>query len=315
MALRRQRRWHRLLQVIILIGLIALILNGCGAPAPAPTPTVTATPAGSPTTICGAVVCSSQSDLAIDVGSAPKMQVRDTQEIRVLLYSRSSNSIQDDPVQTATVPAENATVTTTPVVPVGTPGTTLSNAFGPRYLPHATASLRANIDQFTITPISPPEQPLTQRSILWKWLVTANKTGTSILDVNISVIWQPQAANLPKQGPWSIGDQQISIQVTEPIPTPTPTFAPTPTTVPAPTSIQTPIPAPFHEGSGVNTQFMIGLLAVITGFLGVITAAITLINVYMKQREKKKTEEEKTKSDHSGITTVSDGQLKESQEK
>ncbi|HJT56611.1 MAG TPA: hypothetical protein VJ761_08950 [Ktedonobacteraceae bacterium] len=226
------------LLAFLFISLLLLTLYGCGGAggtsgSPNGSPQELSTPCTGSSDI---VSCSEQSNLRIDVGSAAQMQVQDSQVIKVVLSSVSGSSLNDIALK-ASVPAENATVTSTPTNLVGTPDVPLQNAFGPGYEPFATATLGPN-PAFTFMPLgdTASEQPLNQDSITWRWSVIANKPGTQILDVNIEAMWKPLSKKFPKQQPASIGNAQIQIQVAEPMPTPTPTLSPSPTPDPVPSS-------------------------------------------------------------------------------
>jgi hypothetical protein len=229
------------LQAFFFVGLVLLILSGCGG----------SSPTGSPSSLlpgcsgaANIVACSTQSNLQIDVGNAPQMKVHDSQVIKVELREIHYAAINEIPPD-ASIPAEKSTVTIANTNPVGTPGTNLRDAFGSGYEVFATATLSPN-PAFTFMPLgdTASEQPLTQNSVLWRWSVIANEPGTEILDVNIEAMWgSPTSGQLPPQKPVSIGNAQVSIQVTETLPTPTPTPNPTPTPMPTPTVTPTALPS------------------------------------------------------------------------
>src|SRR6266571_906848 len=113
---------------------------------------------------------------------------------------------------------EQATIAVTEPTPVGTPGATVQQAFGPGFEPLATATLDAG----TFTVLSTPSedvQYLDQPVVGWEWNVTPKFTGTQILSIDINVAWKlsqvasNQVLPLPK---YRIGNPQLSIDVTEP---------------------------------------------------------------------------------------------------
>lgn len=282
MTQRRQRPGNLLVKGLFFTSFFLIVLNGCGGSSSAPNPCY----AGS--TSAG---CVKQSSLLLDIGSKAQMRIHDSQVIKVVLYSQSKEPINKVPLSLASIPAENATVATSAATPVGTPGTTLFSAFGPGYEPFATATLTASPGNFSITllPVSSLEQPLAQNSILWKWLVVAKQSSTQILDVDVEVVWKPISAKLPKQGPLRIGEQQISIQVTDvtsfPTVVPTPTSVPTvlPTLTSVPTVLPTPTPTPASKSPFSDPTV---IAAIIGGIVAILVAVIGLVGIYIQRKNK-----------------------------
>lgn len=106
---------------------------------------------------------------------------------------------------------EKATATASDTIAMGTPGTTLGNAFGPGYEPSATATLSPNDGPLKINPIGPTVQSLNQQEVTWKWTVVPAEVGTDILDVDIEATWKSQ--KLGFQGPYRLGDKQFIVEV------------------------------------------------------------------------------------------------------
>ena len=111
---------------------------------------------------------------------------------------------------------EQATIAVTEPTPVGTPGATVQQAFGPGFEPLATATLDAG----TFTVLSTPSedvQYLDQPVVGWEWNVTPKFTGTQILSIDINVKWDlTQSAIIFFKPQFRIGNPQLSIDVTEP---------------------------------------------------------------------------------------------------
>lgn len=258
-----------------------LIVSSCGGSANTPT-------AGGGNA-CYSTACASQSDLRINVGHASQMQVHDSQEVKVTLNSISNTLISNDSLPNASIPAENATVTTTHIIPVGTPTASLADAFGPGYQVYASATLTTMTGTFKIQPLFDPKklQALDRVLVEWRWLITPMETGNQILDIDIEVIWLPlsQSSHLSQEGPTSLGDQQINIDVNliaSITPTPTATLVPTPT----PTLAPTPTPNSDSNNNNNNLQpaSIVAILVALIGAGGYIGAA--LIN---NQKKKNKT--------------------------
>ncbi len=154
------------------------------------------------------------------VTDAPlSMQVNQAYIVKVSLIPKGQTVV-------SSLMIEKASATTTDTLPVGTPGTSLKNAFGLGYEPYATATLSPNEYPLDITPIQPVERSLRQQKIEWKWSVIVLISGTQFLDVDIEVTWK--SASGIQQGPYRIGDKQFHIDVTEPVQTPTATPTPVP---------------------------------------------------------------------------------------
>ena len=272
MALKKLETKMKLPQGIFFVCVFLLVLCSCGA----------ASTGGGTTPSTGGIANEKQSNLRIDVGSAPQMQMNSSQEIRVVLRPINNTVLSDVTLQNASIPSENATVTSTPIVTAGTPTASLLDAFGPGYTPFATATLSpVSPGLFTITPEiaqgSSNEQSLNQRSILWKWLVFAKQPHRQVLDLDIEVVWKSKQQ--PQQGPYRIGDPTITIDVLEAAPTVTATVAQssTPTVTAAPQS---------HTNSTDWTSLVFTTAGLLTALFGLIAAAIKVLPLVLSRQEK-----------------------------
>lgn len=125
-------------------------------------------------------------------------------------------------VSLSDIPAENATTSNMQPVPVGTPLTSVLNAFGPGYEPYATARLGGGA--FTLQLISQETQSLRQSTVTWEWNVTPLYSGTQIIDGSITIEWTPTSANahaLPANPTFTVATMDTSVDVSAPAATPT----------------------------------------------------------------------------------------------
>lgn len=303
MATRKQRQAYKPFLFLLFCTLI-LIISSCGG--------ATGSSGGGGNNACNAsstASCAKQTDLRISVGHATQMRVHDSQVVKVTLNSISNTLISNDPLPIASIPAENATVTTTRILPVGTPTANLADAFGPGYQAYATATLTTMTGTFKIIPLANTSKPqsLNQVVVEWRWLITPIELGEQILDIDIEVIWKSQSAKLIQQGPVSIGDQQINIGVNLTAsftPTSTPTLAPTPTPtlVPTPTSIPMPTPTSSSSSSNNSSQsdntaiIAAIIVAIATVAVAIATVVAALIGNQKRNNKKEKLTEKKPES-------------------
>jgi hypothetical protein len=145
------------------------------------------------------------------------MQVHQSYIVKASLIPRGQTYVSD-------LTIEKATPTPSKTIPVGTPGATIGSAFGPGYEPLATATLSPSTGPFIISSLSPTEQSLRQRTVVWKWSVipTEESYGADFLSVDISVTWQSASG---KQGPYLLGEHILSVKVVTPPPTPEPSVS------------------------------------------------------------------------------------------
>jgi len=245
------------IRVLLFVGLILLMLAGCGfkgnktssAPTPTPTPEQD-------------IISSQIPEIKIEALYPAHMIINQSYVIKVSLVSKTGSSPTAPPI-------EKATMVVTEPTPVGTPGATVQQAFGQGFEPFATATLTAG--SFKVPPSSAPSGPqsLRQPAVEWDWNVTPQYTGTQILSVDITIMWeQTQSAVVRFPLTFRIGNPQLSVDVTEP---------PTPPT-PSP---------PFFKIGQIDLGNLItqGIVALIgTGILG------TLV-IWIGQRRKKKDEQ------------------------
>src|SRR5450755_599403 len=121
---------------------------------------------------------------------------------------------------------EKATPITEEAYSVGTPGATLRDAFGAIYKPIATATLSPTDGPFEIKPVGPVEEPLSQPQVTWKWTVVPQEIGTNYLSIDIEGTWK--SASGDDLGPYRLGENNFSIEVRSPPPTPVPAATPDP---------------------------------------------------------------------------------------
>src|SRR5713226_9866142 len=140
------------IRVLLFVGLILLILGGCGfkgnktgsAPTPTPTPEQD-------------IISSQIPDIKIEAVYPAHMIINQSYEITVSLVTKP---------QPSPLPAlEKATMVITEPTPVGTPGATVQQAFGQGFEPVATATLHAG--SFKVLP--PPSGGLSLRQPVVEW--------------------------------------------------------------------------------------------------------------------------------------------------
>src|SRR5229473_4645469 len=198
------------IRVLLFVGLILLILAGCGfkgnktssAPTPTPTPQQD-------------IISSQIPDIKIEALYPAHMIINHSYVIKVSLVSKTGSSPTAPPI-------EKATMVVTEPTPVGTPGATVQQAFGQGFKPFATATLNAG--SFKVLSAPSGELSLEQPVVEWDWNVTPVSTGAQILSVDITITWElTQSAVVLFPPKFRIGNPQLSVDVTEP-PTPPPPF-------------------------------------------------------------------------------------------
>jgi hypothetical protein len=246
----------RLLKLLAFGFIILLLLTiyGCGSstvapsatatagtslttvPTTAPTPTNSSTgispttgPTNGPTDLTigptptqsnGLIVDSTLPKLKIET-DIPPMQVNQEVIIQVSIYPTGAPmSISDmKPVEQATPVITNAT-------PVGTPGSSLVNAFGPNHEVSAYATLGTSPNIFSVSPTGPQTKPLDQDKVSWDWFVTPLVAGVQRIGVDIEVQWTSTQNN--KQSlPYRLGFPVFSV-IVQPLPTTTTPQTPPP---------------------------------------------------------------------------------------
>ena len=178
---------------------------------PGPTFTTGSTPKSSEVLI----VNSTLPKLKIET-DIPTMQVNQQVVVEVSIYPTGGPmSISD--VRTV----ENATAVVTGATPVGTPGYTLVNAFGPNQSVVATATLETSSNIFSITPTGPQPKPLNQDRVVWSWFVTPLVAGAQVIGVDIEVQWTSTLSG-KQSSPYTLGfpKYRVSIQSVSTLPPP-----------------------------------------------------------------------------------------------
>ncbi|GAC1360146.1 MAG: hypothetical protein NVSMB38_44000 [Ktedonobacteraceae bacterium] len=206
----------------------------------------------------------------------PPMEVKHQTLIAVTIYPTGAvGKVSEAPV------IKNATAIVTEATPLGTPGKTLVNAFGPNHTVTATATLETSPDLFTVATGSPITQtkPLDQPTVQWNWFVTPQVDGNQFLGVDIEVQWTSTLTG--KQGlPYTLGFPKFPVSVQGP-PAPTPTPAPKPD----PLAITNAILPPLAQ-----------ILVAIIGAIGLVLAALIALpnfRAWLKARFKRPTSKSK----------------------
>jgi hypothetical protein len=182
---------------------------------PTATPTAIPTPGITPTQSNGLIVDSTLPKLKIET-DIPPMQINQEVIIQVSIYPTGAPmSISDmKPVEKATPVITNAT-------PVGTPGSSLVNAFGPNHEVYAFATLGTSPNIFSVSPTGPQAKPLDQDKVTWDWFVTPLVAGDQRIGVDIEVQWTSTQNN--KQSlPYRLGFPVFSV-IVQPLSTTTTT--------------------------------------------------------------------------------------------
>ncbi len=116
---------------------------------------------------------------------------------------------------------QNETQTTIRPTPVGTPGVSIADAFGPGYAVSAKARLSASA--FDVDPKEQLEQSLDQNgSVTFVWTATPKYIGKQSLEVTITGVWTPSSGGTPKERP--LAHQSLSLDVVDIPPPPPPSF-------------------------------------------------------------------------------------------
>lgn len=190
-------------------------LTAAATPTPTPTPATntspTANPVGiTPTAIAAQgsplVLVSTLSTLNIEV-DIPPLQVNHQTLIRVSLFPTGGSK----PVSNIDV-IPNSTVSIAQATPVGTPGSTLKDAFGKNNDVLATATLETNKNIFTVDPSEPQEKPLDLERVIWDWYVTPLISGKQVIGVYIEVRWLSKSGGQPSL-PYTIGNSIFRVDV------------------------------------------------------------------------------------------------------
>lgn len=193
------------------------------------------------------------SSLDIITDTPSSMRVKTSYTIKVSLTPKGQTLISG-------LMIEMATPTASDTIPVGTPGASLKEAFGPGLEPVAMATLQA--DTFVISPVGPVEEPLDQSEVTWEWSVTPNESGTQFLAVDIEGYWR--AAHGEARGPYRIGDKTFRVDVSAPTPVPTPTPTPEPFITPGHIDIGaiiTSLPSILLGAGGLGVLLIVGLVS------------------------------------------------------
>jgi len=153
-------RLQRLSVVGIVLPLL-LLVYGCGAASgPGVSPPRTAL-----------ILNSTLSTLKIEA-DIPPMQVNHQTVVAISIFPTGAQGpVSDVPV------VKNATAVVTGATPIGTPGRTLADAFGPNHSVVATATLETSTDIFSVAPTGPQPKPLDQARVEWDWFVTPLVAG------------------------------------------------------------------------------------------------------------------------------------------
>jgi len=236
------------IRVLLFVGLILLILGGCGfkgnktgsSPTPTPTPEQD-------------IISSQIPEIKIEAVYPAHMIINHSYVITVSLVSKPRPS----PILQA---IEKATMVVTEPTPVGTPGATVQQAFGQGFEPYAIATLNAG--SFKVPSARSEPQSLRQPAVEWDWNVTPQSTGAQILSVDITITWeQTQSAVVLFPPKFRIGNPQLSVDVIEP---------------------QTP-PPPFFTIGQINLANLIGGVSTLIG-----AGLVTLLVTWIQRRRKKK---------------------------
>lgn len=208
-------------QRLCIVGLVLplfLFVYGCGS---------SATGGGTtPTSNANALIVDSKlSTLKIEA-DIPPMEVKHQVIVTVSLYPTGG------PISVSQVKiVPNATAVVTNATPVGTPGNTLVDAFGPGHSVVATATLETSTVIFSVVPAGPQPKPLDQERVEWTWFVTPLVDGDQSIGVDIEAQWT-STINGKQSLPYTLGFPRFPVKV-QALPTPTPTpVAPAPTPTP-----------------------------------------------------------------------------------
>ena len=208
-------RSHKLF-IASLVLLPFLFISGCGSSNSSTSP-------GNTTVVTPLIVNSTLSTLKIEA-DIPLMEVKHQVNLTIALYPTGRNG----PVSEVPV-VKNATAVVTNATPVGTPGSTLVNAFGPNHSVVATATLETSPDIFEAALTGPQLMPLDRERVEWHWFVTPLVDGEQSIGVRIDAQWTSTLSG--KQTlPYTLGYPIFPVHV-QPLPV---AIAPTPTPTPRP---------------------------------------------------------------------------------
>ncbi len=202
-----------------------------------------------PTSVNALIVNSTLSTLRIEA-DIPPMEVKHQVIIAIAIYPTGGNG----PVSEVPV-VKNATAIVTNATPVGTPGNTLVDAFGPNHSVIATATLETSPDIFSVAPTGPQPKPLDQERVEWDWFVTPLVDGEQSIGVDIEAQWTSTITG--KQSlPYTLGFPKFPAHV-QALPV---AIAPTPTPPPS-------------DNSGANATIWAAIITTLgTMIAGFITA-------------------------------------------
>ena len=164
--------------------------------------TPTAIAAQGSTLVLGSIL----STLKIEV-DIPPLQVNHQTLIRVSLFPTGGSKLVSN---IDVIP--NSTVSIAKATPVGTPRSTLKDAFGKNNDVLATATLKTNKNIFTVDPSEPQEKPLDLERVIWDWYVTPLISGKQVIGVYIEVRWLSKSGGQPSL-PYIIGNSILQVDV------------------------------------------------------------------------------------------------------
>jgi hypothetical protein len=222
--MRSQRRWPFFASfVLLLLGLLVALLTSLLTLLARPGSTPPTPP--TPSSVNPLIVNSTLLTLRIEA-DIPPMEVKHQVIIAIAIYPTGGNG----PVSEVPV-VKNATAIVTNATPVGTPGSTLVEAFGPNHSVVATATLETSPDIFSVAPTGPQTKPLDLERVEWDWFVTPLVDGEQSIGVDIEAQWTSTLSG--KQSlPYTLGFPKFPVHVqARPVaiaPTPTPSPPPSP---------------------------------------------------------------------------------------
>ncbi len=205
------------LQRLFFAGLVLLLLLftcGCGSGG------TSSSPNGEPGRNKISLVSNTTTPALEIEADIPPMQVDQQVFIAISIFPTGGSTSAVSGVRTV----EKATPVVTNATPVGTPGSTLVNAFGPNHSVFATATLETSPDIFSVAPTGPQTKPLDQERVEWDWFVTPRVSGEQRIGVDIEAQWTSTLSG--KQSlPYTLGFPKfpVNVQAIPVVPTPTPT--------------------------------------------------------------------------------------------
>jgi hypothetical protein len=212
-------------------------------------------PITTPSSVHALIVNSTLSTLKIEA-DIPPMEVKHQVFIAIAIYPTGRNG----PVSLVPV-VKNATAIVTNATPVGTPGSTLLEAFGPNHSVVATATSETSPDIFSVAPPGPQTKSLDLERVEWDWFVTPLVDGEQSIGVDIEAQWTSTVSG--KQSlPYTLGFPKFPVRV-QALPV---AIAPTPTPSPSPS------PSPLDIFSALVPI----LAALITAVGGIVVALLAI---------------------------------------